>query len=63
MIKEIRANAASNGLTFKQSNTRLNGQYTWEIINRETGQVLVSMMTLNSAYEDYRAGYFDTLKM
>lgn len=51
-IKECRAAARANGLTFKRDGYLIvNGSQAYKYINRKTGAVVLSALTLGLAYE------------
>lgn len=57
MIKEIRAVAKRNGLTFKkQPRLTINGKQAWMFTSRKTGDRVIQDCTLQSAYEDCLSG-------
>lgn len=60
VIKEIRATARSVGLTFRRANTRLNGVYLWELVDRKTQQVQIRYYQLGTAYNDTCSGYISS---
>ena len=60
MIKEVRRAARNNDMTFKQSNVKINGARLWKLVDRKTGELLISNYQLNSAYEDSQSGYIDS---
>lgn len=51
-IKEIRYLCRINGLSFKKSITTFNNKPLYYFINRETGAVVLSNMTLSSALDN-----------
>lgn len=57
--KEIRTEAARNGLKFKRINMNINGRAAYGFVN-EMSQI-VHTATLWSAYEDMQSGYVATL--
>jgi len=59
-LREIRWAAKINGLTFRKTNTRFNGAYLYELIVRETGEVLISNYLFSSAYNDACSGYISS---
>ena len=59
-LKEIRRAAKDVGLTFKQSNTRLNGAYLFKLVDRKSGQTVMSNYQFWTAYSDYCSGYLST---
>ena len=59
-LKEIRLTAKNNGLTFKQSNTKLNGGYLWRLTDRNSGEIIVDNYCFWSAYNDYQNGFIDS---
>lgn len=59
-MKEIRACAKRNGLTFKQMNTQLNGGYLYKFVERGNGETVLSNCTFWSAYGDVLDGYIDS---
>jgi hypothetical protein len=52
LIKEIRFLCKNKGLTFKKSSTTLNGKPLYHFINRQSGIVTLSNMSLMSAYDN-----------
>ena len=61
MLKEVRANARKNGLTFKiQQGVKLNGSPVYKFINKASGATILSNCTLDSAYGNVMSGYIDT---
>lgn len=52
LIKEIRLLCKEAGLTFKKSNKTLNGKALYYFIDRQSGIVTLSNMTLMSAFEN-----------
>ena len=60
IISEVRREAKNNGLVFKQSNTRLNGSYLWQLNDRKTGDRVMSNYQLMTAYCDCMSGYIAT---
>ncbi len=48
-LKEIRAAAKSVGLTFKQSSTRLNGAHLWKLVDRKSGESVITNYLFSSA--------------
>jgi len=59
-LKEIRAAAASVGLTFKQSNTRLTGAYLYKLVVRKTGEEVMSNYQFSAAYNDCCSGFISS---
>jgi len=51
-IKKIRYLCRVNGLSFRKSNTTFNNKPLYYFINRETGAVVLSNMTLSSALDN-----------
>jgi hypothetical protein len=60
MISEVRNIAKSNGLVFKQSKTRLNGSFLWQLNDRSTGERVMNNYQLLTAYSDCMSGYINT---
>jgi len=60
VIKEIRKTARNVGLTFKVSNTRLNGALLYKLCNRKTGEVIISNYQLGTAYNDCCSGFISS---
>ena len=58
--KKIRAKASSVNLTFKKSNTRLNGAYLWKLVCRRTGDTVIPNYQFWSAYNDACDGYISS---
>lgn len=58
--KYIRKCAKKAGLTFKRSNTRLNGAYLWKLVTRSTGDEVMSNYQFNSAFNDACSGYIES---
>lgn len=52
VIKEIRLLCKNKGLTFKKSSTTLNGKPLYYFIDRQSGIVRLSNMSLMSAYDN-----------
>lgn len=52
LIKEIRLLCKNKGLTFKKSSTTLNGKRLYHFIDRQSGIVTLSNMSLMSAYDN-----------
>lgn len=52
LIKEIRLLCKNKGLTFKKSNKTFNGRALYYFIDRQSGIVTLSNMTLMSAFEN-----------
>ena len=52
LIKEIRLLCKNKGLTFKKSSTTLNGKPLYHFIDRQSGIVTLSNMSLMSAYDN-----------
>ena len=52
LIKEIRLLCKEAGLTFKKSNRTFNGKALYYFIDRQSGIVTLSNMTLMSAFEN-----------
>lgn len=59
-IKYIRASAKKAGLTFKQSNTRLNGAYLYQLVVRKSGEVVMTNYLFSSAFNDACSGYIES---
>ena len=62
-LKDIRTSARKVGLTFKKSNTTLNGAYLWKLVNRKTGEIVLSNYRFWTAYEDHCSGYIESIKL
>lgn len=58
ILSFIRAEARQSGLTFKQQQNYINGKTAYKVIDRKTGALLASNMTLSMAYENALSGYF-----
>jgi hypothetical protein len=52
LIKDIRLLCKNKGLTFKKSSTSLNGKPLYHFIDRQSGIVTLSNMSLMSAYDN-----------
>ena len=52
LIKDIRLLCKNKGLTFKKSSTTLNGKSLYHFIDRQSGIVTLSNMSLMSAYDN-----------
>jgi hypothetical protein len=52
VIKEIRLLCKNKGLTFKKSNRTFNGKPLYYFIDRQSGSVTLSNMSLMSAYDN-----------
>jgi len=52
LIKEIRLLCKNKGLTFKKSNKTFNGKALYYFIDRQSGIVTLSNMSLMSAYDN-----------
>jgi len=52
VIKDIRLLCKNKGLTFKKSSTTLNGKPLYHFIDRQSGIVRLSNMSLMSAYDN-----------
>jgi hypothetical protein len=52
LIKDIRLLCKNVGLTFKKSNKTLNGKALYYFIDRQSGIVTLSNMSLMSAYDN-----------
>jgi hypothetical protein len=52
LIKEIRLLCKNKGLTFKKSSTAFNGKALYYFIDRQSGIVTISNMTLMSAFDN-----------
>ena len=55
-LKYIRAYCKAQGATFKRSDYYINNALAWYIVSRETGEVLVRNLTINSAYDAIESG-------
>lgn len=55
-LKAIRAYCKAQGATFKRSKHYINNVLAWHIVSRETGEVLVRNMTIDSAYDAIQNG-------
>jgi hypothetical protein len=60
-LKEIRAIAKKNGLTFKKMNKKSDGVCLWMFTNRKTGQKILENCRFWTAYADCQSGYLETL--
>lgn len=60
-LKEISAEAASVGLTFKATNARCNNKQLYKLVIRGSSKALIDNYPLWTAYEDYCSGYLKTL--
>ncbi len=58
IIKEARGLAKKYGATLKKQNARINGAQAYMITDRKSGRVLISNMTLISAWETLLDGRF-----
>ena len=58
ILSFVRAEARQLGLTFKQQQNYINGNKAYKVIDRKSGVLLASNMTLPMAYENALAGYF-----
>ena len=56
----IRKCAKKAGLTFKKSNTRLTGAYLWKLVDRKTGEIVLSNYQFWTAYNDACSGYIES---
>lgn len=56
-IKEIRAVAKANGLTFKRQNATINNEPAYMFTSRSTGLRVIENCTFWSAYENCMSGY------
>ena len=61
-MKEIRACAKKNGLTFKLQNATINGHQAYKFTSRKTGLDVLTNRTFWASYENCCSGYIDTLK-
>jgi len=52
LIKEIRLLCRNKGLTFKKSNNTFNNKALYYFIDRQSGTVTLSNMSLMSAYDN-----------
>ena len=52
LIKDIRLLCKNKGLTFKKSNKTYNGKALYYFIDRQSGIVTLSNMSLMSAYDN-----------
>lgn len=59
--KEARYLARKAGLILKEQATRINGDQAYRIINRKTGRVYMSNMSLDMAYQNLLSGYAQSL--
>lgn len=55
-IKEIRLAAKKTGMTFKRQKANINGKASYMFVDRESGRVIGSNWSLNSAFEQSCAG-------
>lgn len=63
MLKSLRAKAKELGLTFKEQDAYLNGHKLFMIADRETGKVLSSGHTVQSAFDNQETcGFMYDLK-
>lgn len=56
----IRRCAKKVGLTFKKSNTRLNGAYLWKLVDRKTGENVMVNYQFSAAFNDACSGYIES---
>lgn len=59
-LSDIRKTAKNVGLVFRQSNTRLNDVYLYELCDRKSGKVIISNYQFSTAYEDSCSGYISS---
>lgn len=59
-LKYIRKIATANGLTFKKTNTSLNGATLWKLEDKVRGDNAMSNYQFWTAYEDACSGYIDS---
>ncbi len=62
VIKEIRQIAKKSGLTFKRSNSvnTINNSPAYVFVVRNSGQIVLSNCTLNSAYDMCCSGFIES---
>ena len=56
----IRKCAKKVGLTFKMSTTRLNGALLWKLVDRKTGEEVITNYLFSSAFNDACSGYIES---
>jgi len=59
-LKYIRKTATVNGLTFKKTNTKLNGATLWKLEDKNRGDNAMNNYQFWAAYEDACSGYIDS---
>ena len=59
-LKYIRKTATANGLTFKKTNTNLNGAPLWKLEDKVRGDNAMSNCQFWTAYENACNGYIDS---
>lgn len=57
-LSYLRFEARQLGLLFKQQQNYINDNKVYKVVDRRTGALLASNMTLTMAYENALAGYF-----
>jgi hypothetical protein len=60
-LQETRKIARELGMTFKKQRGYINGKQAYMLINRQSGEELVTNMTLWNSYENALSGYFDKI--
>ena len=60
-LKEIRANAKKNGLTFKRKDANYYKSPLYKFVDRESGYTVLDNQTLGRAYDNVCSGYIDEI--